>query len=132
MIVDASVLVAAVSDNGPVGRWAEELFAANELVAPELALLEATNVLRRLELAGSLPRLEAGAALQDLLSLNLALFPFAPVADRIWQLRKTLTSYDACYVAIAEVLEQPLATLDRRLSRAQGPQCQFVLPPGRM
>lgn len=37
--------------------------------------------------------------------------------------------YDAWYVALAEMFACPLATLDGRLSRATGPQCQFATPP---
>ena len=36
---------------------------------------------------------------------------------------------DAGYVALAEALDAPLATLDARLSRADGPRCAFELPP---
>ena len=38
------------------------------------------------------------------------------------------TDYDAWYVAAAEALGLPLATLDRRLSRAAGPSCRFLVP----
>ncbi len=58
----------------------------------------------------------------------MELFPFAPFADRIWALRENLTSYDAWYVALAEALECPLATLDRRLSRAAGLRCEVLAP----
>jgi predicted nucleic acid-binding protein len=40
-----------------------------------------------------------------------------------------VTAYDAWYVAIAEALELPLATLDRRLVAANGPRCEFATPP---
>jgi predicted nucleic acid-binding protein len=91
-------------------------------------LVEATNILRRLELAGFLPPGAAAAAHQDLLRLDLELFPFEPFADRIWELRHHLTSYDAWYVAVAEVIAAPLATLDRRLARSPGLRCEFRLP----
>jgi len=128
-VVDAAVLVAATSDAGPVGVWCEALLAGGGLVAPHLALVEATNILRRLELHGELSRLEAGAAARDLLQLDLGLLPFAPFAERVWELRSNVTSYDAWYVAVAEELELPLATLDRRLAAAEGPRCRFLLPP---
>jgi len=128
-VVDAAVLVAATSDAGPVGVWCEALLAGGGLVAPHLALVEATNILRRLELHGELSRLEAGAAARDLLQLDLGLLPFAPFAERVWELRSNVTSYDAWYVAVAEELELPLATLDRRLAAADGPRCRFLLPP---
>lgn len=127
--MDASVLVAASSDAGTEGRWCEEILSRDFLVAPELVLVEATNVLRRLETSKRLSPLQAGAAARDLLDLPLELVPFVPFADRIWVLRENLTSFDAWYVAVAEELELPLATLDGRLSQATGPRCRFLLPP---
>lgn len=129
VVVDASVLVSALTDSGPEGEWAEELVGAGGLMAPHLALVEATNILRRLELSGRLSRLEAGAAAHDLLLLDLELVPFFPFAERVWELRANVTSYDAWYVAVAEELDQPLATLDRPLAAASGPRCRFLLPP---
>ncbi len=99
------------------------------LAAPELALAEATNILRRLELSGSISRLEATAAHRDLLRLKIERYPFPPFAGRVWELRANLTVYDAWYVALAEVLDWPLLTLDRRLSRASGPRCEVIVPP---
>lgn len=128
-VVDSSVLVAATSDMGAEGRWAEDVVGAGGLVAPHLILVEAMNILRRLELEGQLGRLEARAAAQDLLQLDLALVPFTPFAERIWELRANVTSHDAWYVAVAEQCDLPLATLDQRLARATGPRCRFLLPP---
>ena len=99
------------------------------LAAPELALAEATNILRRLELSGSVSRLEATAAHRDLLRLKIERYPFAPFAVRVWELRANLTAYDAWYVALAEALDWPLLTLDRRISRASGPLCEVIVPP---
>ena len=128
-VVDASLLVAATSDAGAEGQWAEDVVLAGGLVAPHLALVEATNILRRFELEGRLGRKEAGAAARDLLLFDLELVPFAPFAERVWKLRANVTSYDAWYVAVAEQFDLPLATLDRRLARASGPRCRFLLPP---
>lgn len=128
VVVDASVLVAATSDTGRTGAWAEEILADGEIVSPHLVLVEATNVLRRLEHAKQLVRSEATAALRDLLRLDLLLVPFEPFAPRVWELRGSLTSYDAWYVAVAEALGLPLATVDRRLARASGPACRFRCP----
>jgi predicted nucleic acid-binding protein len=128
-VVDASLLVAALSDAGAEGRWAEDVVRAGNLIAPHLALVEATNILRRLELEGRLGRMEAAAAARDLLLLDLELVPFTPFAERVWELRANVTSYDAWYVAVAEQFDLPLATLDRRLAKATGPHCPFLLPP---
>lgn len=128
-VVDASLLVAALTDAGAEGAWAEEILRAGNLIAPHLALVEATNILRRLELANKLSRVEASAANRDLLLLELELVSYAPFAERVWELRANVTSYDAWYVAVAEQFDLPLATLDRRLADATGPRCQFLLPP---
>lgn len=128
VVVDASVLVAAVSDAGFGGRWAEAVLADGEVVAPHLVLVEAANILRRLERARRLTPGEATAAHDDLLALDLLVVPFEPFARRVWELRRNVTCYDAWYVAVAEVLQLRLATLDRRLSRAVGPKCNFWLP----
>lgn len=129
VVVDASLMVAALVDSGSEGEWAEEVVARYALAAPELVLVETSNILRRLELAGALSTLEATSAQRDLLRLDLELFPFSPFADRVWALRENLTSYDAWYVALAEALHCPLMTLDRRLGRASGPSCEIVAGP---
>jgi predicted nucleic acid-binding protein len=51
-VVDASVIVAALVDDGPAGRWAETLVAGQPLAAPHLMPVEAANILRRAALAG--------------------------------------------------------------------------------
>ena len=69
--LDASVLVAALVDSGPDGNWAESVIAQGSLVGPELALAEASNILRRLEQAGRISRSEATGAHNDLLRLDM-------------------------------------------------------------
>ena len=130
VVVDASLLVAALVDSGREGVWAESMMAEGSRAGPELVLAEVSNILRRLERMGEISRLEANSAHRDLLRLDLDLFPFAPFADRVWALRSNLTSYDAWYVALAEALECSLVTLDRRLKRATGPTCEILTPPG--
>ena len=127
-VVDASVLVAATTDAGAEGTWAEGLLAEGDVIAPHLVLAEATNILRRLEMSKELSRPAATAAQRDLLTLAIVLVPFEPFAQRVWELRRNVTSYDAWYVAVAEAFDLPLATLDRRLSRSSGPACRFLLP----
>ena len=128
VVIDASVLAAALIDSGKEGRWAEATIAANDSVAPELVLVETSNVLRRLERARQISTFEASSAHRDLMRLDLELFSFGPFAERVWVLRDNLTSYDAWYVALAEALRCPLATLDKRITRASGPTCDFITP----
>jgi predicted nucleic acid-binding protein len=129
LVVDASAVVAALVDDGPDGRWAEELLGAGALAAPHLLPAEVANVLRRAAVAGHLSGDVAAMAHGDLLDLRVELIAYEAVAPRVWELGGSISAYDAWYVGIAELLDAPLATLDRRLARASGPQCQFVVPP---
>ena len=128
-VIDASVVVASVVNHEREGLWARSVLTTRSLAGPELLLAETSNLLRRMELAGHISRLESTSSFRDVLQLEFLLFPFVPFAERIWALRGNLTSYDAWYVAVAEVLDCPLFTLDTRLSRAPGPICEIITPP---
>ena len=128
VVIDASAMVAALADADYVGDWAGGIVRQNSVAAPELLLPEVTNALRRLEIAGHLSSSDARDALEDLLSSQVTLFPYAPYAQRVWELRFNLTAYDAWYVAMAESMDCPLATVDARLARASGVRCDFLLP----
>jgi predicted nucleic acid-binding protein len=129
LVVDASTVVAALVDVGPVGGWARDRLDQDDVAAPHLMPAEAASALRRADLSGELTSHAATLAHADLLDLPLLLFPYRAFAERIWHLRKTVTAYDAWYVALAESLDAKLATLDTRLAAAPGPLCGFVVPP---
>ena len=129
IVVDSSVMVAALVDGGSVGEWAEELLMSGPLAAPHVMPVEAANILRRSASAGDISTDVASLAHQDLMSLPIELFPYSLCASRVWELRSTVTAYDAWYVALAETIGARLATLDLRLSRATGTRCEFALPP---
>lgn len=130
VVVDASCVAAALVDDGAAGRWAEQHLSGDDLAAPHLMPVEVANVLRRAVLAGDLTADVGALAHGDLLALPVALFSYEPLAGRVWELRSTVTAYDAWYVALAEVLDVPLATVDVRLSRSKGPRCAFLTPTG--
>lgn len=128
IVIDASVTVAALTDSGSVGAWADELLSSEDLIAPHLLPVEVANILRRIEHSGTVPR-DAITMAHDVLNrLHINFYPYEPFADRVWQLRNNITSYDAWYVAISEALDAPLATLDRRLAQAPGTSCRFIAP----
>lgn len=96
---------------GPVGACCERALSGGPVFGRELGLVEATKILRRLERASKITPLEAASADRDHLCLDIKPHPIAP---RICELRHALTSYDAWYVAVAEALNLPRVTPDRR------------------
>ena len=128
VVVDSSVVVAALVDTGDNGAWAEKILEQDDLYAPELLRVEASNVLRRLERGKGITEHEANAAFEDLMELDVELHAFEAFSERVWDLRHNVTSYDGWYVALAEALDLPLATLDKRLVKAEGPKCRFLTP----
>ena len=89
----------------------------------------AANTLRRQQLAGRLEQVEALPAHHALLYLPLQLWPYPPLAERAWALKESVTIHGAAYVALTELMDARLVTLDRRLARANGPSCVIVTPP---
>ena len=128
VVVDASAIVAALVDSGEAGRWVESQLVDESLAAPHLMPVEATNILRRAVLAGAISTDVASLAHHDLLQLRVDYVPYEPLAMRVWQLRDNLSAYDAWYVGLAEALGVPLITLDERIARAPGVQCEVRVP----
>lgn len=129
LVLDASAVVASLIDNGPDGHWAEAMIGRDHLAAPHLMPVEAATILHRSMLVGQISDHAAALAHDDLADLRIELFPYEPFAQRVWQLRHNVTTYDGWYVALAESLGASIATLDARLANATGPRCDFELPP---
>jgi predicted nucleic acid-binding protein len=126
LVVDASVVVAALVDGGPTGAWAAHTMMGRFLVAPAHLAVEVASALRRLAASGAIGADVATLAHADMLDLRVQAYPYAPFGERVWALRSVATPYDAAYVALAEALGAPLATLDGRLARTSGVGCTFA------
>lgn len=124
IVVDASVLAPALADGGPDGDEARSRLRGEVLNAPELIDLEVASVLRRSAASRALDVRRADMALQDLIDMPLRRASHRFLVRRCWELRHTVTSYDAAYVALAEALGVVLVTADVRLSRASGITCE--------
>lgn len=130
VVCDASALVTVLLDSGSDGIWFTARLRGAELCAPDLLPFECANVFRRHELSGLVSADQAAQAHADLLDLPIDFFPYEVVAHRVWELRSNLTSYDAAYVALAELVHAPLVTLDRRLLTVPGITCEVEVPSG--
>ncbi len=131
-VLDASVVVDALvvaRPSGDLGRV--EMRRLAELQVPAIFTAEVTSALRGLVQRRALSPIRAATALTEILSVNTMSYPFEPFARRVWELRDSLTVYDAWYVALAERLEAELVTADKRLADASGPRCSVrYLDPG--
>lgn len=132
IVVDASVLANAIGDDEQAGDRARDLFRVHrDLAAPDLVDAETVAVLRRRWLAGTMTDERFEQAVADLADIALDRYPTHGFMHRAFELRASVTAYDACYVALAEGLNCALCTGDGRLARACGPRCtiRLIRPP---
>ena len=92
VVVDASVLASSIARLPPNADWSREAMSEGPLNVPELALAEATNTLRQMELIRRISSPQAEAARRELLLLDLVVHPFREYSDRIWELRHSVTA----------------------------------------
>lgn len=121
IVLDASAVVELVVGTATGERVGKRIAGPDDsLHAPHLLSIEVTQVVRRLVSTGDLGADRAEAALRDLTDLDVVRYDHEVLVERIWQLRANLTAYDAAYIALAEALDAPLLTLDRRLAATPG------------
>jgi len=127
IVVDASVIVTALADDGRDGDAARLRLRGERLAAPHLIDVEVASAWRRMAAASALDDRRAALALADLASLRVHRVPHTRLLERCWELRANLTIYDAAYVALAEALETTLLTADGRLAGAPGSRCPIEI-----
>lgn len=129
IVLDASAALALLLNTPPHAALVRQRLTSPDetLHAPHLLDLEVAQVLRRFVLRGDVAAERARAALSDLADLDVERYPHTGFLGGIWQLRHNVTAYDAAYIALAEALDAPLATLDTRLQGATGHQARIEL-----
>jgi predicted nucleic acid-binding protein len=128
IVVDASAMLEALLHT-PAARAVENwLFdARHTLNAPHLLDVEVAQVIRRYAAHGDIDGERGRTALADLADFPLHRYPHDFLLPRVWKLRNNLTAYDAVYIALAEALDAPLLTRDRRLAAAAGHHARIEL-----
>jgi predicted nucleic acid-binding protein len=120
-VVDASVLAEYLGDAEGAEVARERLIADRAgLWAPHLVDAEVGHALRRGVRMGEIAADAARDALDDLIAMPLRRVRHRELIPRAWELRENVSFYDALYVSLAEILDQPLVTFDGRLARANG------------
>lgn len=127
IVVDASVVVDLLTATGGTTHLQERL-VGESLVAPDILPVEVASALRGLNQGGLLSDDDLGRAASDLSRLRIELFASLPLVPRALDLRHDFSAYDAAYVALAEVSDGTLLTLDRRLARAAAAHCAVEMP----
>jgi predicted nucleic acid-binding protein len=118
-VVDASVLIEYLSKGEHAASAAERLLAEPHAIwAPALVDAEVGHVLRREVRRGDLDEEVAGEAIWQLDDLPVRRVPHDVLILYAWTLRHNVSFYDALYVALAEMLNEPLITFDARLGRS--------------
>ena len=120
-VLDASVVIELVLGTRTGAKLRRRLADPRiSLHSPELVDLEVLNALRRFMRSDRVAPYRVAAAVERLDDLDLRRHRHRPMLRRIWSWRAHLTTYDAAYVALAEVLGAPLLTTDARMANAPG------------
>ena len=128
IVLDASAAIEWLLQSPAGVRIDKRIFSPSQsLHAPHLLDVEVAQVLRRYAREKTISELRAEEALEDLRDLPLNRYPHDFLLPRVWELRATLTAYDAVYVALAEVLDAPLLTCDGRIASAPGHHASIEL-----
>jgi predicted nucleic acid-binding protein len=128
IVVDASALLEVLLRTSAAQAVEKWLFdPEHTLHVPHLLDVEVAQVIRRYAVNGEIDNGRGRAALTDLADFPLHRYPHDFLLPRVWDLRNNLTAYDAVYVALAEALDAPLLTRDRRLVTAAGHHARIEL-----
>jgi predicted nucleic acid-binding protein len=120
IVLDASVLVDVLLRVRGTEAIKPRLLAAERLHAPNLIDLEVAQVARRRVAFREMSVERGDEMIADLVDFPLRRYRHDFLLPRVWTLRNNLSTYDAVYVALAEMLEAPLLTRDKRLAGAAG------------
>jgi predicted nucleic acid-binding protein len=128
IVVDASALLELLLRTVRGDSVALHALAPEQrLHAPHLLDVEVAQALRRLVQLGDITATRARQALDDHAALAVDRHAHQDLLPRIWQLRESISAYDAAYVALAEALEAPLLTCDAKLARSHGHRAKMEL-----
>jgi predicted nucleic acid-binding protein len=117
IVVDASAVLETLLRTPAAASVERRLFEPSQtLHAPHLLDVEVAQVVRRYAGNGEIDAERGRMALADLADLPLHRYPHDFLLQRVWDLRNNFTAYDAMYVALAEALDAPLLTRDKRLA----------------
>jgi predicted nucleic acid-binding protein len=129
IVLDASAAIEWLLQSPAGVSIDKRIFSRSQsLHAPHLLDVEVAQVLRRYVREKTISEQRGEEALEDLGDLPLNRYPHDLLLPRVWELRATLTAYDAVYVALAELLDAPLLTCDNKIASASGHHASIEVP----
>ena len=129
-MIDASAAVDLLVGRDEGLDWLDaRIRPEHDLQVPAVFDVEVLHSLRKLEASQAIAAPALAVALQGYPALRISRHDHVPLRSRIWELRHNLSAYDAAYVALAEALDAPLITTDRRLARSSGHEATIESPP---
>lgn len=128
LVVDAGCLFERLLGTDASAQIGRVLSSDEDWAAPHVVDVETVNLIRRERLLGRLDETAAQLAVDGLQVWPGERFGHAALLPRVWELRHNVRGWDAFYVALAEVLDATLVTLDVRLANSTGPRCNFLVP----
>jgi predicted nucleic acid-binding protein len=132
IVIDASVIANMLVYADARGRKDRAVLARDpEWAAPEHWKVEVFSVLRWLTLGRKITPALGERSLARIPRSGIDHVPLDPLLPRMWQIRDTVSGYDAAYVALAEARDLTLVTADAKLARACTPYCRVELTTGR-
>ena len=128
IVIDASAILELLLGTDRGEGVAERALSPRErMQAPHLLDIEVAQALRRLVQLKGIKATRAEQALDDLAGFIIERHAHQDLLPRIWQLRNSLTAYDAAYVALAEAVDAPLLTCDAKLGRSHGHRARIEI-----
>ncbi|HEV8680084.1 MAG TPA: type II toxin-antitoxin system VapC family toxin [Stellaceae bacterium] len=128
IVVDSSAVTEVVLHLSAVAAVERRVHDMCEtLHAPHLIDAEVAHVVRRYVMRGEVDSERGRIAIGALVDFPVRRHPHLLLLPRVWELRHNLTAYDAVYVALAEALDAPLITRDRRLAASSGHRARIEL-----
>lgn len=128
-MLDASVAIRLIEPNNRALDLTDQLLAlgAESVHVPQHFKVELMSALRGLFFKGALTFDELREACNDVFEFIVESHPIEPCVSRIVELTHNATPYDAAYVALAEALDCPLATCDKRIADIPGIRAKVVI-----
>ena len=117
VVIDASLIVDFVLGGSAASTIGDRLVEAS-LHAPAHVDAEVLSAIGRIHRSGALSARQAGARLEDALSVPVERHELPALVQGAWHRRQRLRLADALYVELAHRLSVPLLTTDAALGRA--------------